>query len=202
MPTNHPLHDPTAQNSLLMESLNKRKREPSPMLKYVRAEVQSRVPYPPPILSFLLKKQALVYVSRSLSPASKASFLCAFGVPVYVRTVSLNTPSNCTSHCTTATRSMWEPNGHKECVREARAIGCVPSIHLAHAAPLGAERGRPVKGAYVYNPSCCTRRAPRLCPHSSQFAGRVADTTCAAPSSIWCRYSRWSGRTPSTCPVL
>lgn len=133
------------------------------------------------------RTRAWVSNSRVRSPASSRS---------------LNTPSNCTSHCTTATRSMWERNGHKECVREARAIGCVPSIHLAHAAPLGAERGRPVKGAYVYNPSCCTRRAPRLCPHSSQFAGRVADTTCAAPSSIWCRYSRWSGRTPSTCPVL
>jgi hypothetical protein len=61
---------------------------------------------------------------------------------------SLNTPSNCTSHCTT-TRSMWKRNGHKECVREPRAIGCVPSIHLAHAAPLGTERGRTSRGAYV-----------------------------------------------------
>jgi hypothetical protein len=34
-------------------------------------------------------------------------------------------------------------------VREPRAIGCVPSIHLAHAAPLGTERGRTSRGAYV-----------------------------------------------------
>jgi hypothetical protein len=44
---------------------------------------------------------------------------------------------------------MWKRNGHKECVREPRAIGCVPSIHLAHAAPLGTERGRTSRGAYV-----------------------------------------------------
>ena len=63
MPTNHPLHDPTAQNSLLMESLNKRKREPSPMLKYVRAEVQVRNSY-----FSMVVTSGLAYLDRPALP--------------------------------------------------------------------------------------------------------------------------------------